>query len=139
MGIRLGECLGLHVRDADLDRGYLAIRRSLRKYRESSPKSGKPRTVLLPEATVGVLRQWLDVVRAEAALRGEAPQWFFSSRAGRALDGCHTRDGFRRILKAVAITRCIRLNDLRHTCGSLARVDRSSVMRVPFRRGSKDD
>ena len=119
-GIRLGECLGLQVRDMDLDRGWLAIRRSLRKYKESSPKSGKPRTVYLPQATVEVLRQWLDVVTAEAALRGEAPHWLFPSRTGRVLDGCHVRDGFRRILKAVGITRHMRLHDLRHTYGSLA-------------------
>jgi len=76
--------------------------------------------VFLPEATVEVLRQWLDVVRAKAALRGEAPHWLFPSRTGRALDGCHVRDGFKRILKAVGITRHCRLHDLRHTYGSLA-------------------
>ncbi len=114
-GIRLGECLGLQVRDMDLDHGWLSIRRSLRKYRESSPKSGKPRTVFLPEATVDVLRHWLDVIKVEATLRGEAPHWLFPSQTGHALDGYHVRDGFRRILKAMGITRHIRLHDLRHT------------------------
>jgi integrase len=119
-GIRLGECLGLQARDVDLEHGLLAVRRSLRKYRESSPKNGKGRTVYLPQATVEVLRAWLDINRAEAAVRGEASHWLFPSQTGRSQDGCHVRDAFRRILKAVGITRHMRLHDLRHTYASLA-------------------
>lgn len=119
-GIRLGECLGLQMRDVDLEHGWLAVRRSLRKYQESSPKSGKGRTVYLPHATVELIRRWLDVIRTEAAVRGEAPHWLFPSQTGHCLDGCHVRDGFRRVLKAAGITRRIGLHDLRHTYASLA-------------------
>ncbi len=119
-GLRLGEALGLQVGDVDLERGKLHIRRSVRKLRVGSPKSGKPRTVDVPASTVKVLEQWVNLVRAEAAVRGQEPQWLFPSATGGILDDSPVRQAMRRVLRASGIGRPIRLHDLRHTYASLA-------------------
>jgi len=118
-GIRLGELLGLQVGDADLDRGKLSIRRAVRKFLVSSPKSGKPRTVDVPPVTVAVLRDWMDTIRAEAAVRGQEGLWLFPSLTGHLLDATYVRAALRRVLLAAGI-RQIRLHDFRHTFVSLA-------------------
>ncbi len=119
-GLRLGEALGLQVGDVDLERGKLYVRRAVRKHRIGSPKSGKPRTVDVPSATVAILRDWLATVRAEAAVRGEEPRWVFPTATGHVDGGRHLRAAMRRALKAAGITRHLRLHDLRHTYASLA-------------------
>lgn len=119
-GIRLGEVLGLQAGDVDLGRGKLYVRRSVRKLRVGSPKSGKPRTADVPPATVAVLRGWMDMVRAEAAVRGREATWLFPNLTGDPQDGRPVRDALRRCLKAAGIPRRFRLHDLRHTYVALA-------------------
>lgn len=119
-GIRLGEALGLQVGDVDLEREKLYIRRSVRKLRLGSPKSGKPRTVDVPPSTMAVLREWIDTVRAEAAVRGQEPLWLFPSLTGHLLDSSSIRDALRGVLRGAGITRPFRIHDLRHTYASLA-------------------
>lgn len=119
-GLRIGEALGLQVGDVNVAQGKLYVRRAVRKYRVGSPKSGKPRTVDIPPVTVAVLRGWLDVVRAEAAVRGEEPLWLFPSTNGLPQDDGVVRQALRRALKAAGIRRRVRVHDLRHTYASLA-------------------
>jgi len=119
-GIRQGEALGLQVGDVDEARGKLSLRRAVRRYRVSSPKNGKPRSVDVPPSTMAVLREWLGVVRAEAAVRGQEPLWLFPSDSGHILEDRQLRPAMRRALKAAAVTRPFRLHDLRHTYASLA-------------------
>lgn len=54
-GLRLGECLDLRVKDVDLDRGQIVVRRG---------KGGKDRTVPLPSAVADPLRRHLADVAA---------------------------------------------------------------------------
>lgn len=119
-GLRQGEALGLQVGDVDLERGKIYIRRGVRRFRVSSPKSGKAKTIDVPPSTVAVLRGWLDVVRAEAAVRGEEPRWLFPSATGHLQNDRPVRQALRRALKAAGIQRHFRLHDLRHTYASLA-------------------
>jgi len=119
-GIRLGEAVGLQVGDVDAKRCKLAIRRAIRKRRVGSPKSGKPRTVDVPPATIAVLQNWLGVVRAEAAVRGEEACWLFPSASGAPVDEPLIRDALGRALKAAGIRRKLRVHHLRHTYASLA-------------------
>jgi len=51
----------------------------------STPKGGRFRVVDLPASVVGVLRDWLGTVEAEAAVRGVAPTWLFPGRDGSPL------------------------------------------------------
>ncbi len=119
-GIRLGEALGLQVGDVDLERGKLSIRRSVRKFKVGSPKSGKPRSVDVPPATIEVLKGWIDTIRAEAAVRGQEATWLFPSQMGNLLDSSTPRSALRRVLLGAGITRRFRIHDLRHTYASLA-------------------
>ncbi|MFI5338446.1 MAG: tyrosine-type recombinase/integrase [Candidatus Methylomirabilales bacterium] len=119
-GMRLGETLGLQVGDVDLDRGKLAVRRSIRKHRIGSPKSGKPRTVDVPPATVAVLQDWIDTIRAEAAVRGQEATWLFPGKTGAPREDKCFVPALRRILKPAGILRPLRVHDLRHTYASLA-------------------
>ncbi len=119
-GIRLGEALGLQIGDVDLTRRTLAIRRAIRKHRVGSPKSGKPRTVSIPRSTVAVLRDWMDTIRAEAAVRGQEPTWLFPGGTGQPIEDKCPVQALRRLLKLAGITRKVRIHDLRHTYSSLA-------------------
>ncbi|MFI5339232.1 MAG: tyrosine-type recombinase/integrase [Candidatus Methylomirabilales bacterium] len=104
----------------DPEREKLYIRRSVRKLRLGSPKSGKPRTVDVPPATIAVLCGWLDTIRAEAAVRGKEALWVFPSLTGNLLDSSTVRSALRRVILAAGITRHLRIHDLRHTYASLA-------------------
>ena len=119
-GLRLGECVGLQVGDVDLDRCRLSIRRGIRKRKVTSPKSGKARTVDVPPSAIAVLRGWIDVVRAESAVRGQEAVWLFPSATGQPVDEPLVRQAHNRIVTAAGITRRVRPHDLRHTYASLA-------------------
>jgi integrase len=119
-GLRMGEIMALQVGDVDLDRCKFYLRRRLRKGEESSPKSGKPRTLPVPPFTMAVLRAWIDVVRAEAAVRGAEARWLFPNRAGNPVDEPHIRTALKRLLPLAGIHRRITPHTLRHTYASLA-------------------
>lgn len=59
------------------------------------------------------------MVRAEAALRGEAC-WLFPSAPAKPADEPLIRNALARTLKAAGIRRRLRVHDLRHTYASLA-------------------
>ncbi len=119
-GLRIGEALALQAGDVDLERGKIAIRRAIRKHRIGSPKSGKARTVDMPPATATVLRDWINTVRAEAAIRGQEATWLFPGETGNPQEDKCFVPALRRILKAAGIPRPLRVHDLRHTYASLA-------------------
>ena len=120
-GLRVGEALGLQVGDVDVERGKIYVRRSVRKYRVGSPKSGKARTVDVPASTVAVLCDWVGLVRAEAAVRGKEAGWLFpSATGGLPQEDRIPREALRHALLAAGIRRRVRLHDLRHTYASLA-------------------
>jgi integrase len=52
-GMRVGEAIGLEWRDVNFDRGVIEVRRSVSGGFETSPKSGKSRTVYLSIASTG--------------------------------------------------------------------------------------
>ena len=60
-GLRRSELGGLQWGDMDLDAGFLAVRRGLvlgmDGYELGAPKSGRGRPVLMPEATVGLMKR----------------------------------------------------------------------------------
>ena len=119
-GVRFGEALGLQIGDVDPIRCRLSVRRAIRKRREGAPKSGKPREVDVPPSTMAVLQDWMETVRAEAAVRGAEACWLFPSAAGTPMDDPIPRKALRRVLRAAGIQRRFRVHGLRHTYASLA-------------------
>ncbi len=119
-GLRFGEALGLQVGDVDVAGRRLAIRRAIRKHVVATPKTGRARTIALPASTTAALADWLETVRAEAALRGREPLWLFPGATGQPIDDEAVRRAFTRCLGAAGIRRRVRLHDLQHTVASLA-------------------
>ena len=74
-GARRGELLSLRWDDIDLDSGQLAILRARvavgYQVHETTPKSGRARTVALDPRTIAVLKDWRQIQRKERMAVGE--------------------------------------------------------------------
>lgn len=126
LGLRLGEVLGLHWQDVNLDEGHLRVRVSLQRIGPdlvfTEPKSARSRrTIPLPEAVREALRSRRRVQLRERLLAG--PIWeendlVFATERGRPLDPRNVGRAFHRLCKRAGIGPR-RFHDLRHTCASL--------------------
>src|SRR5579862_6961987 len=121
-GARLGELLGLHWRDVDLDGASLNIVTSLQRTQTGlefvEPKTARSRRrVSLTTAAVKALR---DHRKRQNEVRLAAKDWddldlVFSNEKGRPIeDGNLRRRSFGPLLKKAGLP-AIRLHDLRHT------------------------
>ena len=74
-GLRLLECLSLRVKDVDLDRRQIMVRRG---------KGGKDRPALLPDRVREELKLQIELVakRHRAALAGGRARWTCRMRCG---------------------------------------------------------
>jgi integrase len=126
-GMRLGELLGLHWRDVDLDAGQLQVRTSLQRYGGqwlfAEPKTARSRRrITLPAVTVAALRAHRARQLAEIQQAGSA--WVsydlvFCGALGQPLHG--TNLGWMRfhpLLKRAGLPR-MRLHDLRHSTATI--------------------
>ncbi|HJY84353.1 MAG TPA: site-specific integrase [Candidatus Binatia bacterium] len=76
--LRAGELFGLHVKDIDLARGLIHVRRSVYRGRETTPKTIKGyRDVWIDTATVRMLREYLA---------GRTSGRIFQTRSGSPLE-----------------------------------------------------
>ncbi|HEY1716136.1 MAG TPA: site-specific integrase [Solirubrobacteraceae bacterium] len=124
-GARQGELLGLRWSDWNVERGTLAIQRTLQRqggeHQTFSPKTrGSRRVILLPDPAQEALRRQ----RAEqAARRLEAPRWedadlvFTDDRGGPLVASTVTKQ-FQAALSDAGLPR-LRMHDLRHWCACL--------------------
>ena len=125
VGLRLGEALGLHWDDVDLDAGTLRVRHSLQRLqgelRLVEPKSAKSRrTVSLPASCVDALRGHRHQQNKE---RLAADNWVehglvFTTTVGTPIDPRNLDRHFERLCHRAGIGKR-RFHDLRHTCASL--------------------
>lgn len=138
-GMRQAELVGLQWEDVDLATGTVVVRRSMyrlgKKVVEKEPKSGRTRTVLLPEACVEALRVLRESQRrvrlaldtcpdGMACRKSACPGWHatglvFAQPNGKPLhaDNVVRRD-FRRVVERAGVPR-IRFHDLRHVHATL--------------------
>lgn len=109
-GLRIGEILGLKVRDIDLQGGFLSVRRNVyRGHIQETPKTKRSeRRVPLAACLLAAIGQWM-------VIRPKGTEWFFPSEAGTPY---HDRNLMRREIKPV----CKRLgivpfgwHSIRHT------------------------
>lgn len=126
-GLRRGELLGLWWEDLDLDRGALAVRRTMQKTKTGwalgLPKTtAGRRSLTVPAATVAALRQQQDrqaFARQQLGdLWHDGPGFVFTNQTGGPLHVNTIIDRFERLVADAGVPR-IRFHDLRHTCATL--------------------
>lgn len=113
-GMRLGEMRALRWGDINWSRGTVTVRRSYSWGEESTPKSGKVRSIVMPDQAAAALDQ--------LSRRGdftEPDDLVFISPTGSYIEESALRRRFYTALDDAGLPR-IRLHDLRHTFGTLA-------------------
>jgi integrase len=125
--MRLGELLGLHWDDLDLDGGALEIRRTLVKGKAQVPTFGEPKTkrskrpVPLTPAAVDALRAHNDRQRFEREKLGEEYGPYdlvFCTVLGTPISHRVALNYFRRALGWANLPAKTRIHDLRHAAAS---------------------
>lgn len=108
-GLRLGELLGLTWDCYNRESGYLHVYRQLQyidgEYIFITPKSGKPRTVALPNVAIELIDSLQDNSESDFILHNEIGEHLSYNHVGRVFHRCVENVG---IKKAT-------LHDLRHT------------------------
>jgi integrase len=126
-GMRLGEILGLHWEDVDLEKGQISVTTTLQFLKEkgpifSQPKSQKSRrTIVIPEAVVEVLKEHKLKQEEEKLLAGSKWEDFglvFCTSRGTPLSSRNLLRYFQETLRKVGLPK-IRFHDLRHTTATL--------------------
>jgi integrase len=125
-GCRRGELIGLQWDDVDLGVGQLAIRRSRvavgYEVVESTPKSGKARTVAVDPQTVAVLKEWRQDQRKERMAFGEGrvdSPYVFTREDGAPLHPHQVADAFDASVRRAKVP-TVRFHDLRHGWATMA-------------------
>jgi integrase len=125
-GMRFGEAVALKIKDIDLRKRQLLVRRSFSsgQFLEESPKNGKARKVDVSRNLLMELRDHLTLMEAEAAAEGEpapAPEnWVFKNSAGGLILTNNFRDRvWRPMLKSLGL-RYRDVKSIRHTFATLA-------------------
>lgn len=133
VGCRIGEALAVQVRDLDLARSTVRIRRAWKKgergvYLGSTKSKRSKRTVLLPRELADDLAQLVQGKPADA--------FVFTTRTGRKVDTAHFRERqWARAIKAAGITKRITPHSLRHTSASWLLAEGVSPITVQHRLG----
>jgi integrase len=115
-GMRWGELVGLRVKDLNVNKGTLTIRRALIEFNgvlvEDSPKNYRQRIIKMPDVLVAVCASWID---------GKGPEdpLFHTQRGTHLRNTNFVRRVFRPALKEAGV-KTIRIHDLRHTAASIA-------------------
>lgn len=126
-GMRRGELLGLQWPDVDLDRGTLAVRRTLSRGKGGTWELGTPksasgrRSIALPTSVIESLKR--HRVRQLERRLALGPAWgagefVFTNESGGPLHVNTLVVRFARVTEAAGVPR-IRFHDLRHTCATL--------------------
>ncbi|MDY6987943.1 MAG: site-specific integrase [Thermodesulfobacteriota bacterium] len=119
-GMRLGELLAVQWGDIDFNSRFVWVRRSYRRGKLASTKTGKERKVDMSDQLAAELKRLLKQRKKEALQQGlgQVRDAIFHRDGGTLIEQNYIRRVFKRIL-AKAELREIRLHDLRHTFASL--------------------
>lgn len=107
-GLRIGEALGLHMEDVDMERRMLIVSRTLHvqkggQFRVGPPKGGEAREVSMSRALREVLEEHVGRRQAENTGRQQASPWLFASQSGSPLDESNVRRALRVLLRRAAL------------------------------------
>ncbi len=134
-GMRLGELLALQWGDVDWNGKFIEVKRSYKRKRLSSTKTGKARRVDMSDHLIETLRALL-VTRKKEALRmgrSELTEGIFY-RGEVPMEQNYIRRVFKRILLKAGL-REIRFHDIRHTFASLLLSDGTTPVYVKEQMG----
>ena len=146
-GMRRGELLGLMWDYIDLERGTLAVRRTLGRVSPGakcelgpSKSAGGRRSIALPPSCVGALRKHRAAQNAERMRLG--PAWedrgfVFTNGLGAPVHIIALMGRFDKLVKAAGVPR-IRFHEMRHTCATLLMAQGTHPKIVQERLGHSD-
>lgn len=119
-GMRQSEIFGLAWEDIDRMKGEIHVERQIYKRRITSPKNGRPRTIILPPAAAAVL----DSIDRETPVmvidehgKERAIDFVFRNRNGKAMSA-NALSGTWNPVKVAFGRRKLRFHDLRHFCAT---------------------
>jgi integrase len=120
-GLRFGEALALKWHDIDFHGSFIEVKRSWRRKRLSTPKSGKGRRVDMSTQLKETLEALLSTRKEEAWRRNweHVPEWVFCNADGQILIEMTVRKYVFYPALSRSGLRHIRIHDLRHTFASL--------------------
>ena len=134
--------LGLRWSDIDFEHCSLTIRRSITRGAPTTPKSGKSRTIKMPQTLASQLFDLLAERRVAALRRGwsEVPEAVFCSEAGTPLDERNVTRTWQRIRRRAQKlgVRPLKLHAARHTWATLALRAGKSIRWVAEQPGHSD-
>lgn len=126
-GMRRGELLGLKWEDIDLERGSLAVRRTLSRGNSGTWELGQPKTtsgrrsIALPQSCVAALRKHRVAQNTERLRLGEVwadNDFVFTNRTGGPLHVNSMALQFKKLTEVAGLPK-IRFHDLRHNSATL--------------------
>lgn len=123
-GLRMGELLALRWRDVDFDAETIRVERSFTIGGESSPKSGRSRSVPM---VVEVAEALARLGQRELSVREE--DLVFAGAAGGHMDSRWIRPRYKAALARAGL-RELRFHDLRHTFGTRAVEQAESILEL---------
>jgi len=123
-GLRMGELLALRWGEVDFAAETIRVVRSFTIGGESSPKSGKPRSVPMVREVAGVLAR---LSRRERFTGDE--DLVFAGAAGGHMDSKAVRAEYNAALERAGLRR-LRFHDLRHTFGTRAVEQADSILEL---------
>jgi integrase len=123
-GLRMGELLALRWKEVDFAAETIRVVRSFTIGGETSPKSGKPRSVPMVAEVANALQRLTD----REHFTGEH-DLVFTGAAGGHLDSKDVRAIYKAALKHAGL-RSLRFHDLRHTFGTRAVEQAESILEL---------
>lgn len=123
-GMRIGEILGLHWEDVDLDDGMIRVRRMLEESSEGSrivertKSDAGRRSIALTDESVEVLKRHRANQKQEMLILGYRSDLVFMNMKGKPISSRGLRYHFDGCIKLAEVPK-IRFHDLRHTHATL--------------------
>ncbi|WP_339063632.1 tyrosine-type recombinase/integrase [Tepidibacillus marianensis] len=125
-GMRRGEILALRWKDININNKMISVRQTLQAVKGKGlifkePKSGKERTVSIPDSLIEQLKKQKIKQRENKLLLGQIysdQDLVFAQKNGSPFQPSEVTRGFNKIIKESGITK-VRFHDLRHTHATL--------------------
>jgi len=116
-GMRIGEALALQWKDINFQERHITVRRSVRRGRVSTTKSGKERRVDMSPQLAAALQTLMRGVTLSPV--SDRPQYLFKNRAGNPIHLDRWREQVFKKAISKAELKTIRIHDIRHSYATI--------------------